>query len=240
MGFHTASFRSWVRAKPVAAMRTGTPAPEFALATSFTLSRPAESLLCRRACGSRRQSDRSAAWPPPQQWQRGVQGGCGGCFSQRCPHCARPAPHCAECSRIASYSVCGTTASGANEVGTTHSGHSSTVDRIGRPFQASKASPNRPCGPGFAMDIDQTAAWMKLLSRRSARIVVTMGMPALIYRWYFGAHGLKSLAQNLALVGINPVRSTIVGSVEAMTDATRYRWLERLQDLGRRARDELT
>jgi putative NADPH-quinone reductase len=88
--------------------------------------------------------------------------------------------------------------------------------------------------PGFAMDI-QTGGWRKLLSGRSARIVVTMGMPALVYRWYFGAHGLKSLAQNLALVGIRPVRSTIIGSVEAMSDAKRHRWLERMDALGRRA-----
>jgi putative NADPH-quinone reductase len=39
----------------------------------------------------------------------------------------------------------------------------------------------------------------------SARAVVTMGMPAFAYRWYFGAHGLKSLTQNLALVGITPL-----------------------------------
>lgn len=26
-----------------------------------------------------------------------------------------------------------------------------------------------------------------------ARIVISMGMPAFVYRWYFRAHGLKSL-----------------------------------------------
>ena len=61
--------------------------------------------------------------------------------------------------------------------------------------------------PGFAMALTPKGM-AKLLSGRSARVVVTMGMPALIYRWYFGAHGLKSLAQNLALVGIRPRRSS--------------------------------
>jgi putative NADPH-quinone reductase len=60
-------------------------------------------------------------------------------------------------------------------------------------------------------------------------------MPALIYRWYFGAHGLKSLTQNLALVGIAPCRSTLVGMVEAIDDGKRRRWLERLRALGGQA-----
>ena len=41
-----------------------------------------------------------------------------------------------------------------------------------------------------------------------------MGMPALIYRWYFGAHGLKSLTQNLSLVGIAPCQTTLIGMIE--------------------------
>ena len=47
--------------------------------------------------------------------------------------------------------------------------------------------------------------------RGAARAVVTMGTPAVVYRWYCGAHGLKSLTQNLALVGIKPRRSVLVG-----------------------------
>ena len=39
--------------------------------------------------------------------------------------------------------------------------------------------------------------WTKLLKGKSARIIVTMGMPAPVYRWYFGAHGLKNLERNM-------------------------------------------
>jgi putative NADPH-quinone reductase len=79
--------------------------------------------------------------------------------------------------------------------------------------------------------------WKRPLAGRSARIVVTMGMPAFVYRWYFGAHGLKSLEQNiLAFVGIRPNRHSLIGMVEAMSDAKRKRWLERMRSLGRRAR----
>ena len=48
-----------------------------------------------------------------------------------------------------------------------------------------------------------------------ARVVVTMGMPAFVYRWVFGAHSLKSLERNiLRFCGIRPIRETLVGSVE--------------------------
>jgi len=44
--------------------------------------------------------------------------------------------------------------------------------------------------PGFAIKVEPNGAWGKLLTGKSARIVVTMGMPAFVYRWYFGAHSL--------------------------------------------------
>ena len=89
--------------------------------------------------------------------------------------------------------------------------------------------------PGFAMSTALKGNWTKLLSGRTARVVVTMGMPGFIYRWYFGAHGLKSLTQNLSLVGIAPCRSTLIGMIEAMDDGKRQRWLDRLRALGGRA-----
>jgi len=42
--------------------------------------------------------------------------------------------------------------------------------------------------PGFALSRpDEHGRSAKLLGGRSARVVVTMGMPALVYRWYFRA-----------------------------------------------------
>lgn len=40
--------------------------------------------------------------------------------------------------------------------------------------------------PGFAMEYKKAGFPKRLLAGRSARIVVTMGMPVLLYRWYFG------------------------------------------------------
>lgn len=70
--------------------------------------------------------------------------------------------------------------------------------------------------PGFAFTGDTARGrWKKALKGRSARIVVTMGMPALVYRLFYRAHSLKSLERNiLAFVGIGPVRETLFGLVE--------------------------
>jgi len=76
----------------------------------------------------------------------------------------------------------------------------------------------------------------KLLKDRSARIVVTMGMPAWLYRWYFRAHTLKALKRNiLGFAGVAPIRETLIGSVESMKRAQRLSWLEKLTRLGKAA-----
>ena len=78
-------------------------------------------------------------------------------------------------------------------------------------------------------------AWTKLLKGKSARIIVTMGMPAPVYRWYFGAHGLKNLERNiLGFVGVKPIRSTLIGMVEGMSQEKRQRWLGNVKALGSR------
>ena len=72
---------------------------------------------------------------------------------------------------------------------------------------------------------------------KSARIVVTMGMPALVYRWFFLAHSLKSLERNiLAFCGIRPTRATLIGQVEGMNEHQRAGWLDELRGLGDRGK----
>lgn len=91
--------------------------------------------------------------------------------------------------------------------------------------------------PGFAVPAPGGASQgAKLLAGRSARVVVTMGMPALVYRWYFRAHSVKSLERNiLGFVGFAPVHETLVGSVEQLGDAGVATWLARMRKAGRRA-----
>jgi len=86
--------------------------------------------------------------------------------------------------------------------------------------------------PGFAIREGARPGQMGLLKGRSAQIVVTMGMPAFFYRFFYGAHSVKSLERNiLKLVGIAPVRHTIIGSVEASPEQ-REAWLEEMTGLG--------
>jgi len=90
---------------------------------------------------------------------------------------------------------------------------------------------------GFAFESGASGLGARRLKGRSARIVVTMGMPALAYRWYFGAHSLKSLERNiLGFCGIGPIRESLLGMVEAADERRRQRWLATLRAHGRRAR----
>jgi len=91
--------------------------------------------------------------------------------------------------------------------------------------------------PGFALARDaKNPLKARLLQGRSARLVVTMGMPALVYRYYFCAHSIKALERNiLGFVGIAPIEETLIGSVESLDDAARARWLDKLCALGRAA-----
>lgn len=88
--------------------------------------------------------------------------------------------------------------------------------------------------PGFAFKAEGgNSMGKKMLTGRSARVVVTMGMPALLYRWYFRAHSVKSLERNmLGFVGFAPVHATLIGMVENLGEAGVQKWKSRLRKLG--------
>ncbi|MDP1655006.1 MAG: NAD(P)H-dependent oxidoreductase [Hylemonella sp.] len=97
------------------------------------------------------------------------------------------------------------------------------LEQVARPGFAFSAEGNNPFG-------------RKGLTGRSARVVVTMGMPALVYRWYFRAHSLKSLERNiLGFVGIAPVNETLVGMVDKLGEAGVKKWQGQMRALGRAA-----
>ena len=88
--------------------------------------------------------------------------------------------------------------------------------------------------PGVAFEYQASGTMAKkLFTGKSARIVMTMGMPALVYRWLFFAHSLKSLQRNiLGFCGIKPARATLIGQVEGMTEQQRAGWLDEMRKLG--------
>lgn len=88
--------------------------------------------------------------------------------------------------------------------------------------------------PGFAIEVERNKLSPGLLKHKSVRIMLTMGMPALAYRWFFLAHSLKSLERNiLRYSGIGPIRETLIGSVEGLGAAGREKWLAKVRALGR-------
>lgn len=91
--------------------------------------------------------------------------------------------------------------------------------------------------PGFAFARDKlTPLARKPLAGRSARLIVTMGMPTLAYRWYFRAHSVKTLKRNLLrFVGIAPVHETLI-SLSGSPDAGMIAdWVGKMEQLGREA-----
>ncbi|MDN2579709.1 NAD(P)H-dependent oxidoreductase [Aquibium sp. ELW1220] len=91
-------------------------------------------------------------------------------------------------------------------------------------------------GVAFAFPESGRTVARPLLRGRSARLVVTMGMPALLYRIWFLSHGTAGLRRSiLGFAGIRPVRETLIGLVEGASGAKRAKWLARLRDLGTRA-----
>lgn len=85
--------------------------------------------------------------------------------------------------------------------------------------------------PGFAVET-AGGRWAKKLKGKSARVVVTMGMPALFYRCFFLAHGVRGLERSiLKFCGIKPVKETFIGLVES-GDKRRRRALDQLRALG--------
>ena len=91
--------------------------------------------------------------------------------------------------------------------------------------------------PGFAVGPEGAKPFgHKPLSGRSARVVVTMGMPALAYRWFYRAHSVKSLERNiLGFVGFAPVNETLIGLVDQLGETGVAKWQARLRKLGREA-----
>jgi len=81
---------------------------------------------------------------------------------------------------------------------------------------------------------ERTNIFTKPLKGRTAHIVITMGMPALAYRWYFGAHSLRSFERNvLRFIGIKPIRESLIGMVEGKA-SHREKWLGNMHAFGKR------
>jgi putative NADPH-quinone reductase len=87
--------------------------------------------------------------------------------------------------------------------------------------------------PGFAY-AEKSSNPLKsgLLSGKSARIIQTMGMPGIVYRLLYQAHGAKALRDMLKFCNIAPIRISYFGSIDE-SENKRKTHLEKTQALGR-------
>ena len=90
--------------------------------------------------------------------------------------------------------------------------------------------------PGFAISYEKGLP-QGLLKNKTAHIIITMGMPAFIYRFYFFSHSLRSLKRNiLNLVGIKTIKTTLIGSVANADETAKKKWFEKMKQAGRKAK----
>ncbi len=93
------------------------------------------------------------------------------------------------------------------------------------------------CGGFFLKGADDNKSWpTQNMKGKSARLIVTMGMPGFAYKLIFGAHSLKALeAGMLKISGFSPVRHTVFGGV-GVSEKARLTMLDRTRTLGRAVR----
>lgn len=84
-------------------------------------------------------------------------------------------------------------------------------------------------------DTENAMNW-RIFENKSARIIMTMGMPVMVYRLWYGGHALKLLKSNiLHFIGIKPVRETLFGMVAGVPNEKRLGWIKEAETLGRQA-----
>jgi putative NADPH-quinone reductase len=99
---------------------------------------------------------------------------------------------------------------------------------LGGPPALLKAFLEQVSRAGFALQVGAGGLPKGQLKGKSARIIVTMGMPALAYRLIYRAHGVRALNRSiLGIAGIGPIATSYFGAIglerrcrEAIASAT--------------------
>lgn len=85
---------------------------------------------------------------------------------------------------------------------------------LGGPPALLKAFMEQISRAGFALQTSEGGFPRGRLKGKSARIIVTMGMPALVYRLIYRAHGVRAFnASILGIAGIKPIATSYFGAV---------------------------
>lgn len=88
--------------------------------------------------------------------------------------------------------------------------------------------------PGFGFNFRKGSLfWDKHLRGKSARLIVTMNAPSIVYRLMLGAPGHKMMKTGvLGFCGVRPVRITEFNRIEAADHRKRERWLQIVRAIG--------
>jgi NAD(P)H dehydrogenase (quinone) len=94
----------------------------------------------------------------------------------------------------------------------------------------------RVFAPGFAVNFRKDSPlWDKLLKGRSARLIVTLNTPPLLYRLLFRRAGHITMKRSiLEFCGIAPVKITDIGPMKNSSAVKREHWLQQARALGTR------
>ncbi|NTV99491.1 MAG: NAD(P)H-dependent oxidoreductase [Chlorobiaceae bacterium] len=93
--------------------------------------------------------------------------------------------------------------------------------------------------PGFAFRFNgpTSASWKGLLSKRSARLLVTMDTPPWYYRMVYHMPGHNQMKRTiLNFCGIQPVHISEFGPVKTSSPEQRQKWLDEVEELGRKVK----
>jgi NAD(P)H dehydrogenase (quinone) len=88
--------------------------------------------------------------------------------------------------------------------------------------------------PGFAFKYrENSSLWDKLLTGKSAHLIVTSDTPSWYNRLIYRRAGLLVMKRNiLQFCGITPVRITELGPIKPASPERRAKWLEKAKQLG--------
>lgn len=88
--------------------------------------------------------------------------------------------------------------------------------------------------PRFAFKFHENSLlWDKLLKGKSARLIVTMNTPRLVYSLAYKSPGHNSMKKGiLKFSGISPVKITCLRSIRFSDENKRKKWLKKIEKLG--------
>ena len=89
--------------------------------------------------------------------------------------------------------------------------------------------------PGFAFEYQDNSPFpKKLLTGKSARLIVTTDTPNWYYSLVYKKPGHNSMKKSiLGFCGIKPVKISTFGALKSSTDVQRKSWLDKVEKLGR-------